>query len=290
MRNFFGSLRFKILSAVLAVILGVMLYSASTDGIATLPQKIVSFVVLPVQKTSAVISNSVSDFFSVFIDAEKNEKENERLKAEIANLRKKMVDFENTKTENERLREIVGLKEQNADMELIDAGIIGRDPADNFGAFTIDKGSIHGISKRDPVITSDGLVGYIESLGPTYAKVITILSPEINVGVVEVRTNETGNLTGNISIAGKGFTKFELLPKTTLITKGDIIVTAGTSGYYPPNLVIGTVEEIKLEESGITAFATIRPASDIYEIKHVFVLTDFLGKQTASPDAESEGN
>lgn len=267
-----------------------MLYSASTDGIATLPQKIVSFVVLPVQKASAVISNSVSDFFSVFIDAEKNEKENERLKAEIANLRKKMVDFENTKTENERLREIVGLKEQNADMELIDAGIIGRDPADNFGAFTIDKGSIHGISKRDPVITSDGLVGYIESLGPTYAKVITILSPEINVGVVEVRTNETGNLTGNISIAGKGFTKFELLPKTTLITKGDIIVTAGTSGYYPPNLVIGTVEEIKLEESGITAFATIRPASDIYEIKHVFVLTDFLGKQTASPDAESEGN
>ena len=100
----------------------------------------------------------------------------------------------------------------------------------------------------------------------------------------------SGNLTGNISIAGKGFTKFELLPKTTLITKGDIIVTAGTSGYYPPNLVIGTVEEIKLEESGITAFATIRPASDIYEIKHVFVLTDFLGKQTASPDAESEGN
>ena len=63
-----------------------MLYSASTDGIATLPQKIVSFVVLPVQKASAVISNSVSDFFSVFIDAEKNEKENERLKAEIANL------------------------------------------------------------------------------------------------------------------------------------------------------------------------------------------------------------
>ncbi len=289
MRNFFNSVRFKILTAVLAVIVGVMLYSASTGGIATLPQKIVSFVVLPIQKVSVAVSDSVSDFFSVFVNAKENKEENDELKKELAELRYKLVEYQNTLTENERLREIVGLKEENPDIKLLDAGIIGRDPSDKFGAFTIDRGTVHGIEKWDPVITADGLVGYIDSLGPTYAKVVTVLSPEINVGAVEIRTKETGNLTGNISLANKGFSKLELLPKNTEITKGDIIVTAGTSGYYPPNLIIGTVEEIELEESGITAFAKIRTASDIYEIKHVFVLTDFLGKIEHNSLSESEG-
>ncbi len=287
MRNFFGSIRFKILTAVLAVIIGIMLYSASTGGLATFPQKAVSFVVLPVQKVSAVISDSVSDFFSVFINAKNNKDENIKLKKELAELRNRMVDYYTIKTENERLREIIDFKEENPDIKLIDAGIIGRDPSDKFASFTIDKGTVHGISKWDPVITDSGLVGYIDSLGPTYAKVITILSPEINVGAVEIRTNETGNLTGSISLANKGFTKFELLPKTTEIKKGDIIVTAGTSGYYPPNLIIGTVDEITLEESGITAYATIKPANDIYKIKHVYILTDFLGKQDYSSIKES---
>ena len=219
-----------------------------------------------------------------------NKEENDRLTEEISDLRKQMVDYENTKTENERLQEIVGLKKENPDIQLLDAGIIGRDPSDRFGSFTIDKGTVHGISKWDPVITGDGLVGYVDSLGPTYAKVVTILSPEINVGAVEIRTKETGNLTGDIALADKGLAKLELLPKTTEVKQGDIIVTAGTSGYYPPDLVIGTVEEVTLEESGITASASIKPVSDIYEIKHVFVLTDFLGKQDhASRTDESEG-
>lgn len=291
MRDFFSSVRFKIIAAVLAVIVGVMLYSASTGGLATIPEKIVSFIVVPAQKASAALSDSITDFFSIFVNAKANQEENDQLKEQISELRKQMVDYENTKTENERLQEIVGLKKENPDMQLLDAGIIGRDPADRFGSFTIDKGTVHGISKWDPVITGDGLVGYVDSLGPTYAKVVTVLSPEINVGAVEIRTKETGNLTGDIGLADKGFAKLELLPKTTEVQKGDIIVTAGTSGYYPPDLVIGTVEEVTLEKSGITASASIKPVSDIYEIKHVFVLTDFLGKQEhSSRSDESEGS
>ena len=44
------------------------------------------------------------------------------------------------------------------------------------------------------------------------------------------------------------------------------------------NLVVGTVEEVALEQSGITRYAVIRPVTEISEVKNVFVLTDFLGK------------
>lgn len=285
MRDFFNSLRFKILMAVLAVVTGVMIYSASTGGLATLPEQVLSYALMPFQKLSAVMSDGFTGVFSVFFDARENYEENQRLKGEIAELRRQLVDYENTITENERLREILDLKELNPDIQFQDAGVIGRDPSDQFGSFTIDKGTVYGISVYDPVVTGDGLVGYISSVGPTYAKVTTILSPETNVGAMEIRTKTTGNITGSIDLSENGLTRMELLPRNTALAEGSLVVTAGTSGYYPQGVVIGTVESVSLAESGITKTAVIRPAAEIASVKHVFVLTDFLGKQSSQDDA-----
>lgn len=287
MREFFKSRRFKIILAVVAVLLGGMLYSATTGGLATLPEKVLSYVVIPVQKAAAWVSDGLTDFFTVFFDARENYEENLRLKEEISDLRKQLVDYEATKTENERLKEITGLKELQEDIEFQPAGVIARDPDDRFGSFTIDAGTLHGVSVRDPVVTGEGLVGYVSEVGPLYAKVVTILSPDLNVGAMEIRTKDTGNVTGSVELTAKGRTRLELLPKDTQIKAGDIIVTSGTSGFFPQRIPIGTVEEVVLEKSGITCTAVIRPVSEIDAIKNVFVLTDFLGKQTGDSLARS---
>ncbi|MGI5893826.1 MAG: rod shape-determining protein MreC [Candidatus Merdivicinus sp.] len=287
MREFFKSLRFKIILAVVAVILGGMLYAASTGGLATLPEQLLSYVVYPVQRAAAWVSNGISDFLSVFVDARENYEENIRLKEENADLRQQLVDYERTKTENERLKEITGLKELHEDFEFQHAGVIARDPDDRFGSFTIDIGTLHGISVRDPVVTGDGLIGYISKVGPTYAQVTTILSPDCNVGAMEITTKDTGNITGTVELAADGLTKMELLPKDTQVKEGDIVVTAGTSGLFPKDLVIGTVKNVKLEKSGITRYAVIEPVTEIDEVKNVFVLTDFLGKASSEQEAES---
>ncbi len=285
MREFFKSLRFKIILAVVAVILGGMLYAASTGGLATLPEQLLSYVVYPVQRAAAAVSDGISEFLSVFLDARDNYEENILLKEEITKLQQQLVDYEETKTENERLKQITGLKELNDDFEFQPAGVISRDPDDRFGAFTIDIGSLHGISVRDPVVTGAGLIGYISKVGPTYAQVTTILSPDCNVGAMEIRTKDTGNITGTVEFSAGGFTKLELLPNDTGVQEGDIIVTAGTSGLFPKNLVVGTVEEVALEQSGITCYAVIRPVTEISEVKDVFVLTDFLGKASAREES-----
>ena len=278
MREFFKSLRFKIILAVVAVILGGMLYAASTGGLATIPEQLLSYVVYPIQRAAASVSDGISEFLSVFLAARANYEENIALKERIAEYRKMLVDYEDTKTENERLKEITGLKELNEDFEFQPAGVIARDPDDRFGSFTIDIGTLHGISVRDPVVTGAGLIGYVSKVGPTYAQVTTILSPDCNVGAMEIRTKDTGNITGTVEYAAEGLTKFELLPRETEVQEGDIVVTAGTSGLFPQNLVVGTVEEVALEQSGITRYAVIRPVTEISEVKNVFVLTDFLGK------------
>ena len=63
MREFFKSLRFKIILAVVAVILGGMLYAATTGGLATLPEQLLSYVVYPVQRAAAVYPTALPTFF-----------------------------------------------------------------------------------------------------------------------------------------------------------------------------------------------------------------------------------
>lgn len=288
MRDFFKSLRFKIILAVVAVILGGMLFAVSTGGVAIHPEQLLSYVVYPIQRASAAVSDKLTQFFSVFLDAWENYEENLDLKDQVAELTRKLVDYETLKTENERLKEITGLKELNPDIQFQPAGVIARDPADKFGSFTIDIGSLHGISVRDPVVTGAGLIGYVSHVGSTYARVTTILSPDCNVGAMEIRTKDIGNITGTVELAQNGRAKLELLPKDTQVQPGDVVVTAGTSGLFPQNMVIGTVEKVELEESGITRYAVLQPASEIGEIKNVFVLTDFLGKVSGGVDEEAE--
>jgi rod shape-determining protein MreC len=56
---------------------------------------------------------------------------------------------------------------------------------------------------------------------------------------------------------------------------GDLIVTSGLGGYYPSGLVIGSVQEIRTDDTGLTKYAILAPQVDLDQLKQVFVITDF---------------
>lgn len=293
MREFLHSKRFKVLLVVLAVLVGFMLYSVSTGSFSTAPGQLLSFITTPFQKLSSSISGAANGFFGKFAKAGQYANENEQLRKEAAELRKKLADYEKTKTENEQLREAAGLKETYPDFEMATASVIGRDPDDSYGSFTIDKGSMHGVKFHDPVMTSEGLIGYISDVGPISSRVTTILSPEINVGAYEIRTKDIGNITGEIKLSEKGFCKLEYLPRESGVTKGDIIVTSGVSGIFPEGLIIGTVDDVQPESSGVSTYAVIRPASKIEDVKNVVIIKTFLGQgigTDSTKDKQSKQN
>ena len=62
------------------------------------------------------------------------------------------------------------------------------------------------------------------------------------------------------------------------MTVGDTIVTSGVGGMMPRGLVIGEVESVENEVSGLSLYAVIKPAADIRETKSVVVIKDFAGK------------
>lgn len=278
MRDLLKSKNFKILLIAVVALLVIMLYSASSSGQQNIITAITSFITTPIQRLSAVISGGVNDFGDSFTDIDTIRAENELLTQKARELTAQLVDYEDVKQENERLRQILGLKEENNDFEFESATVIARDVNDTYSGFMIDKGTIHGVAYLDPVITQDGLVGYISEVGPISSKVTTIFSPATDVGAIDRRTLDGGVLGGDMELAASGFTKLSYLQRDCDVTIGDIIVTSGLGCIYPPNLVIGEVAEIKAESQDISLYAVINPAADIINCTDVFVITYFDGQ------------
>lgn len=282
MKEFFSSVRFKILLGVTVVIGAFMLRAAWTGGFGTVTSSLLGAVTTPFQKLSAGVSGSVTDFFSTFVDAKAIKVENEKQKQTIRELNQKLVDYDKIKHQNEVYEGFLEIKERNPELEFEPAAVVGRDASDRFYSFTIDKGTLDGINVRDSVITADGLVGIISEVGLTYAKVSTILDPATNIGVYDSRTRDTALVTGTVQLAEKGLCKMYLLPRESGAAVGDLVVTSGISGQYPKEQVVGKIVKVAPESHGSSLYAVLEPTANIKSIKDVLVITSFAGQGEAS--------
>jgi len=278
MRELLKSKNFKILLFAIVALLVIMIYSASTSGQQNIITALTSFITTPIQRLSALVSGGVTDLGDSFTDIDTIRAENEMLAQKARELTAQMVDYEDVKQENERLRALLGLKEEHEDFQFAAATVISRDSNDTYGSFIIDKGTLHGVAYLDPVITQDGLVGYISEVGPVSSRVTTIFSPATDIGAIDRRTLDGGVLGGDMSLAANGYTKLSYLQRDCDVTVGDIIVTSGLGCIYPKNLIIGEVIEIKAESQDISLYAVIDPAADIINCTDVFVITYFEGQ------------
>lgn len=277
LKDFFKSVKAKILVGLLSFLLGFMIMAVYSGGTASLFTQIISFVTVPVQKVSANVSTSAAEFFGKFLNADKITAENEILREQVAELQKKLIDYEKTKHENDKLREIIEVTESRRDLEITTASVIARDSLGNFQSFTVDKGSLDGIKYLDPVITEHGLVGYVSEIALTSAKVTTILDISIDVGAYDVSTRDIGIVCGTIELAAQGYCQMEHLPRGSEVSKNDLILTSG-GGIFPKDILIGTVIDVVPSQHQTGLIAVIEPAAKIGEIKDVIIVTNFEGQ------------
>ena len=277
MKEFFGSKKFKAIICILALIVGIMIYAAVSSS--TVVSSALGTVFAPIQKVTQRITSSIGNTLDMLVNAKDYFEENRALKEKIAELTAQLVDYTETKQENEHLREMVALSESNPGIEFSEpCTVIGRTANDVYGSFFIDKGEKDGIGYYDPVVTANGLVGFVTEVQYTYSKVTTLLSNDISLGVYCVRTGETGVIEGNYDLALDKKIRMIYIPLDCEMTDGDVIITSGYSGLVPKGLVIGSASEIEIASSGLSKNAIISPSIDSNELKTVYVITDFDGK------------
>ncbi len=277
MKEFFKSKKFIVIACVAAFLIGVMIYAAvsSSNAISSAIGRALS----PFQRFSNSISGKVSETIDMLINARDYYEENQKLKDELAGLYAEISDYTQLKQENEHLREMIDLASSNEGIELSEpCAVIGRTANDVYGSFFIDKGEKDGVEYYDPVVTQNGLVGYVTEVQYTYSKVTTVLSNELSLGVYCVRTGETGVIEGSYTLAVDKKIRMDYIPLECELKTGDILITSGYSGTVPKGIVVGTVDDTYIAGNGLSRSGNVTPAIDPGELKTVFVITDFDGK------------
>ena len=209
---------------------------------------------------------------------EELETELDKLKQENRRLSDMLVDYYDIKSRDEELCRYFDIKKENSDISLVPASVIGRDPNEDFYGFTADKGSADGVSVNDPVVTENGLIGWVCDVAPRSCRVSTILSPNAGIGVEVKRTGDKGVLSGSAAVSDYGLTEMKNISAVNGIEKGDIVVTSGLGGMFPKNFKIGRIS--RLTRDGFSGFpsAEIEPFEDIRHVSSAAIIVDFSGK------------
>ena len=275
MKDFFSGIKYKILICLLVFLAGMMAYAGANNRLTTAPQEIIGLLLTPVQRFAAFMSSGAENLSDRYLHIDEVMAENERLKAQNTQLRQELLEYDKMKAENEAFKSLLEIEEKKPEYTYRLAFVIGRDSLEQFGGFTIDIGSSDGVEKGDTVVSeTNQLVGVVVEVNLTSSKVLTVLSPSFNAAGAISRTRENGILTGSAEYASEGRCIFTNLSRDTLATSGDEVITTGLGEVYPPDISIGTIEQLIPEASGKTTTAIIAPGEDISTIKQVFVITD----------------
>ena len=83
------------------------------------------------------------------------------------------------------------------------------------------------------------------------------------------------HITGSADYAADGQCVLTNLERATETKMGDQVITTGLGGVFPPDLLVGTVQDVVPETSGKSSIAVVRPGADPRTAKHVFIVTAY---------------
>lgn len=267
--------------SVVSFIVVIALAAAIFGGAASPLNSVIGSITTSVQGAFKSCENWVSDLFTKIGSNEQLMLENSSLKAQINELTEQLTDYDKTKQENEQYEKYYSIKEQHTDFLMQPATVISRNEEDPYGSFIINKGALQGIEKYDPVITDEGLVGYITEVNASYCKVTTVLDSAISCGGLDRRTGDTGVVTGEINLAEQNKTRLTHVLRSSGVAVGDYIVTSG-GGVFPEGLTVGRVDSIHNDKLNTALYAVITPAVKFDQLRDVMVITYFTGQGQAA--------
>ncbi len=185
----------------------------------------------PIVTVSKAIG-AVEDVASVY-------RQNQELKLENQRLLQWQDVARRLESENEELRNLVKFAPQGA-VSSVAAQVI----ADSGGAFLrnvlIDVGRNEGVSRGQPALTGDGLVGRVIELGDRTARILLLTDINSHIPVVVEGTHERAMLNGDNSDQPR-LVYFQ--PKNP-VKPGNRVVTSGSGGVFPPDLPVGVVVSV----------------------------------------------
>jgi rod shape-determining protein MreC len=214
---------------------------------------------------------ALQDFFNAPTDLVRLRQRNAELEAEVANLQTEVISLQQQVTEVELLSALLDFARSQRENEYKSASVVFRDPRPFLKYVVIDVGSDDGILRGMPVVSAEGLVGRIDAVTSSAARVQLITDPasDVNVNIQPSDTSAvlSGSITNDISL--------DLIPQDAEVQPGDLILTSGIGGNFPANILIGQVASVRGSATALFQQAAVQPAVDFSRLNIVLVIVDY---------------
>lgn len=197
--------------------------------------------------------------------------ENERLKNENALLRSQLIQLQEQQKDNDVLYSLLRVARTRPDSNYVAAMVIGRDTNPFMRYILIDQGSDSGLRHGMPVLTAQGLVGRIDAVTASAARVQLITDPSSAVNVRLPDSEADGMLVGSVT----GDITLDMIPQEAELRSGELILTSGLGGTYPSNILVGQVASVRKLETALYQSASVQPVVDFANLRAVLVVTNF---------------
>ncbi|NPA27375.1 MAG: rod shape-determining protein MreC [Chloroflexi bacterium] len=227
--------------------------------------------VLRVQTAVVRYARAVADYLAAPTDVETLRRRNQELEAQVAQLQTQLAILQQQVAELELYAALLDLARKHPEHEYKTAQVIGRDPSPFMHYVIINVGSDDDIRPGMPVVSAQGLAGQIDAVIPRASRVRLITDPASKVNVRITPANVDALLVGSVT----GDLKLQMVPLDAKVNVGDLVVTSGLGGQYPPNLLVGQVASTQRLAHALFQEASVQPATDFPNLKVVLVITNF---------------
>lgn len=276
MKNFFrqNGILLLVIALLLSILIGVG--SAFFGGDADPLSNVFNTVTAPIRGGVSAAAGWAEGVYAYVFHYQELHDELDDLRGQVAELQEQVREGQEASRENEQLRELLNLQAKRKDFVFESARVTTRSTDNWESTLTISKGSSAGVAVGNCVVTETGvLVGVVSETGLNWATVSTIINTDIEMGGMIARTYSAGILEGNFALMGQGRLKMSYLPDGAQLVSGDEVLTSGKGDIYPSGLVVGQVEGVFTDPSGMTRYAVVIPSADFDSLIEVFVIKDF---------------
>jgi rod shape-determining protein MreC len=197
--------------------------------------------------------------------------QNAILESQVTQLQTQLIEMEERLGEAQVCFALLDFGRTNPQYEYIAATVIGREISPFLQYIIIDKGTEDGVGFGMPVVTQQGLVGRVDAVIASAARVklITDSTSVVNIQLqsAEIEAQLKGSLTGDLSL--------DMIPLDEVIEPGDVVLTSGLGGNYPPNIFVGQVLSTQRRENALFQTASVQPIVNFESINAVLVIDNF---------------
>jgi rod shape-determining protein MreC len=200
-------------------------------------------------------------------------RQNELLRQKNQELLLQMAQAESIAHENQRLRQLLGWQQQRQ-WKLKLATVILREPSNWWRTVQLDQGSRDGIRVNMPVLTTEGLIGRISSVGLTRSQVVLLGDPHCKVAARIDNPARDSGVLGPAGALDSEFIEMNFLPSNVNLKPGQAVVTSGIGGIFPKDIPVGKIVDWRTVEYGLNTVARVKLNGNLSSLEEVWIMLE----------------